>query len=310
MKWFSLPRISMILLSAFVALPTHALRVATYNVRNFDYDTPSGTPTNKSELAEILISLNADLIGVQEIVKPDVFAEFLKTNLPDFQFVLSKCGGAHEQHLGFIYNKYKIQLLNIQEDERTMGTVKKVGDVCPTEGSRPMMVAKFRSMEGKLNLFTAISVHLKSGADGSSIGKRQLQYQEIVTALNEIRAKGEKSIMVMGDFNTTEYSASAQGKQNFIQTFAGAQMVDLGKDTVACSNYYFNKETGGPSGELSASVLDHILATSEMTKQNKVAPAQAQTQCLVHQCMPAKAQDLGVTYEGVSDHCPLTTEVL
>lgn len=286
-----------------------ALRVATYNIRNFDYDTRSSTPTDKVALAEIMTNLQADLIAVQEITKPDVFADFIKEHMPDHKVALTQCGGAHGQHLGFVYNQYKVQLLNLNEDERTTGVSKKQGNACPTEGSRPLAIGKFRDMEGKLGLFVAIAVHLKSGGDPKSQEKRRDQYGEIVKALDEMRGQGEKSLMVMGDFNSTEYAENEQGRSRFLQVFNQVKMEDLGEETVRCSNYYIKNGQGGKGAELTASVLDHILVNQEMMKKMKVTPAQAQAHCQVHQCQSMTAQDLGASYQGVSDHCPLLTEV-
>ena len=44
-----------------------ASKIASYNIRNFDYDERSHTPTNKFHLVRTLGALDADLIAVQEI---------------------------------------------------------------------------------------------------------------------------------------------------------------------------------------------------------------------------------------------------
>ena len=75
-------------------LPTNALsriKITTYNIRNFDYDSRADIMTNKSELLKIIKSVDSDLIGVQEIVNKDAFIRFVAQYLPNYKFALSYC---------------------------------------------------------------------------------------------------------------------------------------------------------------------------------------------------------------------------
>ena len=56
------------------------LRIASYNIRNFDYDVRSSTPTNKLKLVETLNELNADILAIQEINNDSEFARMVQVN--------------------------------------------------------------------------------------------------------------------------------------------------------------------------------------------------------------------------------------
>ena len=77
-------------------LPTNAfskIKITTYNIRNFDYDSRADIMTNKSELLKIIESVDSDLIGVQEIVNKDAFIRFVAQYLPNYKVALTDCGG-------------------------------------------------------------------------------------------------------------------------------------------------------------------------------------------------------------------------
>ncbi len=89
-------KLSIFILSSFLVIQAQAaVRVATYNIRNFDYDQRSNTPTNKNHLSKILKEINFDILAVQEINKRNIFANMIDESFGSrYQTYLSECGGA------------------------------------------------------------------------------------------------------------------------------------------------------------------------------------------------------------------------
>ena len=86
------------------------LKVASYNIRNFDYDERSRVSTNKDHLFTTINQMSPDFMAVQEINRAQIFTRFIKKHFgKKYGVALSKCGGAHGQKLGFVYNKSKFR---------------------------------------------------------------------------------------------------------------------------------------------------------------------------------------------------------
>ena len=56
-----------LLISLIYSQAWASLNITTYNIRNFDYDVRSNTPTNRTHLMQIINKINPDLMAVQEI---------------------------------------------------------------------------------------------------------------------------------------------------------------------------------------------------------------------------------------------------
>lgn len=274
-----------------------ALNVGTYNIRNFDYDERARTHTDKPALQNILNDLKFDLLGVSEINNVPEFESFIASNMQGYAARLSTCGGAHGQRLGYVYNKNKLKLLAFNEDLSVSNPGTPGGCYA---GSRPLAIAYFEEIATR-EKFYAIQVHLKSGGNPDSYNKRAKQYDVIQKVVKELVSKGHKQIVLTGDFNTTGYTLRDQDYSRFTGMLRNAGLVDLSA-SVACTAYWWG---GTDDGIEDPSHLDHILATPDFFK-NKQAKTQLHGHCKKVSCRSASPAELGVSYEGVSDHCPQT----
>src|SRR5690606_36331051 len=93
-----------------------ALTIGAYNIRNFDYVQRYRISTNKSALTSILQEVSADVLSVEEINNTLEFERYVEKNLPGYDVELTRCGGAHGQRLGFIFNTKVVDLLAFNED--------------------------------------------------------------------------------------------------------------------------------------------------------------------------------------------------
>ncbi|MFP5387239.1 MAG: endonuclease/exonuclease/phosphatase family protein [Bacteriovoracia bacterium] len=294
-----------LLLSSLVLLSSLSLQAAitigTYNIRNFDYDQRYRIRTNKSVLESQLKGMNADVVSVQEINNTAEFERFVATKLPGYDTELSRCGGEHGQNLGFLYNKNKVDMLAFNED---LSISNPGGQGTCNSGSRPMAIALFQIRATKQK-FYGISVHLKSGSQASSIQKRSMQYQIIKNTIADLRSRtGVRDFYVAGDFNTTEYIHRGTDYVELNKVARDLGMVDFASN-LKCTAYWWG---GTDDGIETPSVLDHLLITRGLIKAASPR-VNLGGHCQTVSCREAPVRNLGDSYAGVSDHCPITATV-
>lgn len=295
MKVFFLLAFLLISLSA-----NAAITIGTYNIRNFDYDERYRIRTNKIELSSLLKSLKTDVLNVQEINNTSEFESFVANKLPGYDTELSRCGGEHGQHLGFLFNKSTIELLSFNEDLSISNPGSRGG--CDT-GSRPMAIGLFQIKSTKQK-FYGISVHLKSGSAPESKATRTKQLRIIKNTVQELKSKtGVADFYVAGDFNSTEYLSRGTDYKEVTSLARDLAMNDLASN-LKCSAYWWGNTDDGIE---TPSLLDHLLITPGLSKGG--ASAKAGGHCQKVNCREVPVRELGIIYESVSDHCPVTATI-
>lgn len=271
-------------------LSAHALKISTYNIRNFD---KSGYETNKPLLKKIISNLDADLLAVQEIHNERSFRKFVKVALRDYGLLLSKCGGSGRQKLGFLYKRSKLKLTKTIEDSRLSQAFR---NSC---GSlRPAMVAVFE--ENNSQNFAAVAVHLKAGSGSRNYARRANQYKTVAKIIKELKEKGLKRVVALGDFNTTGFDHRDRDYRNFTE-FLDASASSTSAHKVSCTSYWRGRDYN--DGIEEASTLDHIVYTDTFGRPQKLAVG---AHCKKANCRDANYYDLGESYKSVSDHCPVS----
>jgi hypothetical protein len=277
-----------------------SVTIGAYNIRNFDYDERYRIRTNKIELSNILKNLNADVLSVEEVVNKAEFSNFINTKMAGFKDAISECGGAHGQHLGFIYNTNTIEMLSFNEDL----SISEPGEAggC-NSGSRPLAIGLFQIKSSKQK-FYGLTTHLKSGSDPESVEKRTKQFQILKNIIRDLKAKtGIADFYFAGDLNTTEYLSRGTDYKLLTKLVSDLGMIDLAQN-LGCSAYWWG---GTDDGIEDPSLLDHIVVTPGLRKNSN--QAQASGHCKKVSCRQASLKELGVSYESVSDHCPITATI-
>ncbi len=281
-------------------ITAQALTIGAYNIRNFDYDERSRIKTNKQELSILLQSLRFDVLSVEEVNNTAEFERMIDAKLPGYDTAISRCGGAHGQHLGFVFNTNTVELLSFNED-LSISEPGKPG-TCDS-GARPLAIALFK-IKATGQKYYALTAHLKAGGDAGSISKRQKQYEIIANVVKELRGKtGVKDFSIAGDMNTTEYLNRGADYKFFSKMVSDLGMTDLAA-TSACSAYYWG---GTDDGIETPTLLDHVVVTPGLMK--KQTKAEASGHCKKVSCREVPATELGIIYESVSDHCPMTANI-
>lgn len=293
MKYIS----TLVCLSIVASTSFASVKIASYNIRNFD---SKKVKTDKVELKKIFTNLDADLISVEEIVNTSSFKDFTKKHLPAYKLHLSKCGGAGNQKLGFLYNTSKFTLLNVVENS-SISSVANLSPKAKCASLRPAVIATFK--ENKTDeQFVAIALHLKAGANQRSFSRRWKQYKQVSNIVRSLNSKGFENILLMGDLNTTGYSILDADYNKFNEF-----LLDIDMNTIAteltCTSYWSGKNRRDNIEE--ASILDHIIYPNSFLGY-KVKKVEVHSHCKTHKCSNVSSTQLGNSYANVSDHCPIS----
>lgn len=278
-----------------------SMTLGTYNIRNFDYDQRYRIQTNKPELSKLISETKADVMAVQEINNTSEFESFISKKLKGYETELTRCGGAHGQRLGFVYNTSKVELLSFNED---LSISNPGQDGTCDSGSRPLAIALFK-IKSSGQKFYALTAHLKSGGQPDSVEKREKQFEIIQETIEELKSKtGVKEYFFSGDLNTTNYLTRGRDFKMLKKFTEALGMIDLA-GSLKCSAYWWG---GSDDGIESPSLLDHLIVTPGLIK-NSTQSANVGGHCSLVGCEEVKTTELGVSYASVSDHCPLSATV-
>lgn len=285
------------LMMFLVSTLTQALTISAYNIRNFDYDTRARIKTNKPVLAEIIKSTQSDILTVEEISNTGEFERFVSANLPGYAVRLSRCGGRGQHHLGFVYKTKTVELLAFNEDLSITDPGGNVG--CDTS-SRPLGIALFRNLETNRR-FYGLAAHLKAGSGGEAVEKRHEQLNIISNWIVHLKTQtGIQDYFVAGDLNTTLFYGNGADAKALDKFSVQTGLVNATK-SIGCSAYWW----GGTNDEIEdPSQLDHVFVSAGM--MNRGYSAKVGSHCAAASCQSRPKRDLGVSYNQVSDHCPVS----
>ncbi len=295
--------------SSVAPRPEGSLRVATWNLRNFPFTAARARegegPHDLERMRDILESLDADVIAVQEVHE----AEALTQLAEGYRVLLSDGGGRNHQRLGLLLNPARVQVIGEprEHDSITLG-----GRV------RPALSVLLRARTG-LELFVIV-VHLKARPQG--LARRREQWAalaEIIAQLQIERAADadadadarDPSVVVLGDFNTTGSAETGGVEREFAaldRALAGVELRRL--DAVeGCSAYW---EGSRRDAWKEPSWLDQIVVSKSLLNLGPGEPkARVAAHCARHRCAPFRstASYPDPDFVATSDHCPLWADL-
>lgn len=264
--------------------------VSAYNIRNFDKD-PSAGQTDYEELQRIIQSVKSDVMGFEEVVNADAFASVMADALPNYRYTISTCGGRGKQKVAIAYNPAVFEFISQKEDLTFSGSGKET--VC---GSlRPVFLVTLRMKKTK-EMFVFAGVHLKAGGDSRSMQTRWGQYRKLENLVQEI---GNGRLILLGDFNTTGYNLRNDDYTRFNGFLETSGMWTI-SENIACTNYWSGADQ---NPDFMPSILDHIVMSNALA--SKVQATKVAAHCQRVTCTEASEESLGLSYQRVSDHCPI-----
>ena len=252
----------------------NTLDAATWNLENFPK-----TATSAQTTADLIASMDLDLLGVQEIGSITAFEELLG-RLPYHDGALSShtyADGTY-QKVGFIWRQDVLSATGIQNI--FYGSF----DAFP----RPPLLAKFHRQDGESpETFWGITLHLKAGGGDEERDRRVLGVQKLYDYTSDLLDAEEGAyVILLGDFN--ERLDSSDGAMVFEPYLNDA------------TNYSF-LTSGLHSGAFShiwgRSLIDHIVVSRSFLADNAT----------VEIMVPRLDQELGSYTTVISDHLPVVS---
>ncbi len=269
-----------------------AVRLVTWNLRNFP-----GKQQDLGLLRERLVSLNADIIAVQEIKDPSALRELL----PEWELAISERGGRGRQKLGVLYNPARVEVVGEPTEHRELSLRGRV---------RPAFSAYLRARGGGPD-FHLVVVHLKAMTKGYSQRTEQWpMLAEIVSSLQEAGpGAGDSDVLIVGDFNTTG-PPGGEGAEELraleeLFTTVGLRRLPSAR---GCSTYW-----DGPRRDAwqEPSLLDLVWVGDLAEAMGGDAQARALGHCARHRCEAFRSTEAypDLDFETVSDHCPVIVDL-
>lgn len=262
--------------------------VSTYNIRNFDHDPSAGT-TNLVELGKIIKNVQSDVMAFQEVVNKIAFDNLIKKNLPGYSYEISDCGGFGKQHLAVAYNPKIFEFVEQLEDLTFSGSRNGCGPL------RPLLLISLRHKASKIIYVFGVA-HLKAGGNDRAMEQRWQQYGKLGGVAKEYASK---NLILMGDLNTTGYIGKDKDFVQF-QNFINDSKMRTASENIGCTNYWPGTLGGA---EYQSSILDHIIIQDKNISNFESSRVGAH--CLRSECRPTTPVNLGISYQSVSDHCPV-----
>ena len=221
----------------------NTLDLATWNIENFPQDDRTA-----ERVADLVASMDLDLVAVQEIADTDAFDELVgRLCAHGYDGLLSSdtYGDGSYQKVGYIYKRTLMRLSDVDLVLTGDGYNTPRPPLQVTVDVDDGVHAPFR--------FSAIVVHLKAGTGAEDIARRAASMSNLeVWVRSEVDGPAIDEIVILGDFN--EVLTSSSGLSTFAPFY---------NET---TRYRFRTKSavlaGGASFYPAGITLDHIITTA------------------------------------------------
>ena len=255
------------------------------NLRNL----PHGDSTDIPAVFHMLKQLDIELLGVVEIVDPNILQKSAQKYLGK-QYKLIYAPSPGSQKVGFLYDSDVLEL---------KGEPQVYYDVAlkPDSWLRPAFRGYFKYKPNGFD-FNAIICHLKAGPSGWKIRKKQ--WQALKQILTRLENSSDKDIVVMGDFN----NVSKLGYNEFLPIIKSLHF-DWATGQLAQENLYSNYWQPHYNEEyIKGSLIDQIFISQDA--EQEYIPHSTEVGGACAKGVPDyKGAAIPSYFKKISDHCPV-----
>jgi len=282
------------------------VRIAHFNLRNFPLDErpPSddlgySRRTNICDLETVLSGLEADVMGFVEVCDTRRFPPILKRAGGErpMKILFSQDGGRAGQHLAVAWNADSFELV-----EGPM----EIAEVAVKPGLRPGLAVRLRSKDQPAFDFTVVELHLDAGRD--DLRHRLDQLENTAKWIREwVETSGDPDVVVLGDLNTVGgRDLGLSGELHLMDAIMENAGLNRLENATGCTQYWSGRDRD--DGVFEPSLLDHVF----LRNLKATGAARSWLHCERLQCgeLISRIGDEDGTFFDVSDHCPVTFEVI
>jgi endonuclease/exonuclease/phosphatase family metal-dependent hydrolase len=268
--------------------------VGTFNIRLFP-----DRETAPDAVAERIVELGADVVMVQEIRDPVVFAGVLLAASAAtgrrYQVALGPMCESSVLQVGVVFDADKLTVA-ARREQRELDPLGRCS--CRIGHPPALLLVLDTAWGGRL---CAMSVHLQFGARRWQYRARREQWEELVASMVRVEAEFGGKIAVAGDFNSTGYLDDDRGERRFIHATCDAAGLVLATRGVGCTAYW---QPNRRTRDYMPSALDHILL-----REPAHGPAEPLGMCAALGGRSVPGHQHNVDFHTVSDHCPVRVVV-
>lgn len=284
-RWLAVSLVALVGLASLDCRPQ--VRVGSFNIRMFPERA-----TDLARVAETIAELDADVIGLQEIVEPsalqDVLARASASTGRDYRQLLSRC---YDEN-------WRITTALAWDAKRwTLIEHRDFPQLQPDRGQpcgrwQPGIFGLFEHEDGRR--LGVLSVHLPPFV--RNFETRREHYARLVALQSALTEELGVTVLAVGDYNSTGFRGLPEEEREVLTDLVDAAGFSLRSEHIECTEYYRPKEAGG----YLPSILDHVIATD-----GRWSEATAIGLCERLACEIAEPEEMDPDFFRVSDHCPV-----
>lgn len=244
------------------------MRIATFNIEYYPKSEAQAT-----RALDVIASLEAPLVAVQEITAPSHLANLARAKLGDaWRLVVVN----HRFATGVLFDTRRFELVSTHTHTSTV--------VFPA--AIPVLEVRFDDVATgeRVRVFV---VHWKAGGEHFPTRKRQM---DVFAPILETARGSRDRIVVLGDFNATSEDDRVR-----IGSLAQEARVEWATRAIGCTCFWQRER------DCVGSALDHILTTERV--RNVRAAGECAGGCPTTDRCPAWRDE-------VSDHCPVVVDLV
>lgn len=253
-------------------------------------DMPDGAATDTIALMNLLKDLDIELLGVVEIVDPELLERLAQRHLGS-QFKLIYAPSNSSQEVGFLYDSSVLLVVGKPQIYQEVA-------LSPDSWLRPALRVYFKTISDGFD-FHAVVVHLKAAPSGWEQRKKQWKVLEKILSNLPAETK-DGDIVLVGDFNNVSQNGYDEfnpllKRINF--TWASAELADAHR----FSNYW---QPDHGVQKIEGSLIDHIFISNDAREEFIENSVKTGGMCADGKSEYAD-EAIPAYYETISDHCPV-----
>ncbi|RKS50548.1 putative secreted protein (Por secretion system target) [Gillisia mitskevichiae] len=260
------------------------LDVVTWNIEWFGdetntpvYNNPNSDEIQKEKVKAILLDLDADVIGVEEISDDVLFGQMV-SEMEGYDYVLSDATSYPEspggQKVGFIYRTDVISVKSTRAmfksvhpfydgDGSLLTDYPESADRFYASGRLPFMMEADVTLNGQTSTINFVGLHARANGSTDSQSRYDMRKYDVEVLKDSLDMYyANKNVMILGDYNDDVDVTVADGINTTVSTYQ-AYVNDTENYNILTA---ILSEQGFRSYAFRENMIDHIMVTSELSE--------------------------------------------
>ncbi len=259
------------------------LDVATWNIEWFGdeantpvYNNPNSDAIQKERVKAILLDLDADVIGVEEISDDVLFGQMV-SEMEGYDYVLSNATSYPDspggQKVGFIYRTDVVSVKSTRAmftsvhpfydgDGSLLADYPETPDRFYASGRLPFMMEADVTLNGQTKTINFVELHARANGSTDSQSRYDMRKYDVEVLKDSLdRYYSDKNVMIIGDYNDDVDVTVADGINTTVTTYDAFVQDTQNYDILTATL----SEQGFRSYAFRENMIDHISVSNELS---------------------------------------------